>query len=102
VTARRLLCGGLVADGVGPVPAAADVLVEDDVIVSVGLDAGGGVDAERVDLPAGSVACPGFIGGRPADTERRGAGLARHDPLAGLLGPGRPSRRQLPALPGTI
>jgi N-acyl-D-amino-acid deacylase len=61
VTTRRLLRGGLVADGVGDDAVRADVLIEDADILAVGPDVGAGVDAEVIELEPGSVVCPGFI-----------------------------------------
>ena len=63
----------MVADGVGAAIRRADVLIEDGVIAAVGgaggvgeIGAAAGADAppgdcEVIDLPAGSVICPGFI-----------------------------------------
>jgi N-acyl-D-amino-acid deacylase len=61
VTTRRLLRGGLVADGIGRQTQPGDVLIGDAEILAVGPGAGAGVDAEIIDLAPGSVVCPGFI-----------------------------------------
>lgn len=61
MTTRRLLRGGLVADGIGSQTQPGDVLVGDAEIVAVGPGVGEGVDAEIIDLAPGSVVCPGFI-----------------------------------------
>lgn len=61
MSSRMLLRGGLVADGVGTVMRRADVLVDGPVIAAVGnIDIAAG-ECELVDLPPGSVVCPGFI-----------------------------------------
>jgi N-acyl-D-amino-acid deacylase len=60
VVSRRVVRGGLVADGVAAQVRPADVLIEDGTIVAVGPDIGG-VDAAVLDLAAGSVVCPGFV-----------------------------------------
>ena len=61
MTTRRLLRGGLIADGIGSKTQLGDVLIGDDTIIAVGSRVGNGVDAEIVDLTPGSVVCPGFI-----------------------------------------
>lgn len=61
VMTRRLLRGGLIADGIGSKTQLGDVLVEDGKIIAVGSGVGDGVDAEIIDLAPGSVVCPGFI-----------------------------------------
>ena len=61
MTTRRLLRGGLVADGIGSQTQPGDVLVVDAEIIAVGPGVGDGVDAEIIDLAPGSVVCPGFI-----------------------------------------
>ncbi|MGH3708775.1 MAG: N-acyl-D-amino-acid deacylase family protein [Pseudonocardiaceae bacterium] len=61
MTTRRLLRGGLVADGIGRETQPGEVLLEDAEILAVGPGAGAGVDAEVIDLAPGSVVCPGFI-----------------------------------------
>ena len=61
VVSRRVVRGGLVADGVAAEVRPADVLVEDGTIVAVGPDVGERADAAVLDLVAGSVVCPGFI-----------------------------------------
>jgi len=61
VASRRVVRGGLVADGVTAQVRPADVLIEDGTIVAVGPDAGERADAVVLDLVAGSVVCPGFI-----------------------------------------
>jgi N-acyl-D-amino-acid deacylase len=64
VTGRLLLCGGLVADGVGVTTRRADVLIEGDVVASLANPgtAGGVRDrGEVIDLAPGTVICPGFI-----------------------------------------
>lgn len=61
MTTRRLLRGGLVADGIGRETQPGDVLVMDAEIIAVGPGVGDGVDAEIIDLAPGSVICPGFI-----------------------------------------
>jgi N-acyl-D-amino-acid deacylase len=58
---RRLLRGGLVADGIGNETYPGDVLIVDAEIVAVGPCVGHGVNAEIIDLVPGSVVCPGFI-----------------------------------------
>jgi N-acyl-D-amino-acid deacylase len=63
--ARTLLRGGLVADAIGLVTRRADVLIDGQVIASIGIhgDDPGSVPAscEVIDLAPGSVICPGFI-----------------------------------------
>jgi N-acyl-D-amino-acid deacylase len=63
--ARTLLRGGLVADAVGLVTRRADVLIDGQVIASIGIhgdDPGSVADGcEVIDLAPGSVICPGFI-----------------------------------------
>jgi N-acyl-D-amino-acid deacylase len=61
VTARILLRGGLVADGVGETAMPADVLIEGDRIAAVGVAAASPGECEVIDLAPGSVVCPGFI-----------------------------------------
>jgi len=61
MTIRRLLRGGLVADGIGRDTVAADVLIDGSTIIAVGPDLAEHPDAETVTLPPGSVVCPGFI-----------------------------------------
>jgi N-acyl-D-amino-acid deacylase len=64
VTTTILLRGGLVADGIGTTTRRADVLIDGPVIREIGvIGAGGDVPpgSEVIDLPAGSVICPGFI-----------------------------------------
>ena len=61
MTTRRLLRGGLIADGIGSKTQLGDVLIDDDTIIAVGSRVGNGVDAEIIDLTPGSVVCPGFI-----------------------------------------
>jgi len=61
VTTRRLLRGGLVADGIGRQTQPGDVLIGHAEIIAVGPGVGAGVDAEIIDLMPGSVVCPGFI-----------------------------------------
>ena len=61
MTTRRLLRGGLVADGIAMETQPADVLVADAEIIAVGPGVGDGADAEIIDLAPGSVVCPGFI-----------------------------------------
>ena len=61
-----LLRGGLVADGIGATTVAADVLIDGQVIASIGAGAGpagpvGPAGCEVIDLAPGSVVCPGFI-----------------------------------------
>jgi N-acyl-D-amino-acid deacylase len=61
VTTRLLLRGGLVADGIGHTLERSDVLIEDTVIARIGgadLPSSG---VEVIELPFGSVVCPGFI-----------------------------------------
>ena len=61
VNSRMLLRGGLVADGIGATVRRADVLIEGPVIAAVGsIDVPPG-ECEVIDLPPGSVVCPGFI-----------------------------------------
>ena len=55
-----LLRGGLVADGIGAATAPGDVLVDGPVIAAISAgDPPAG--CEVIDLPPGSVICPGFI-----------------------------------------
>ena len=64
VSARTLLRGGLVADGIGTTTRRADVLIEDGMIASVGRPGEAdrpAADSEVIELAAGSVVCPGFI-----------------------------------------
>src|SRR5450755_3927650 len=61
VTMRMLLRGGLVADGIGATTQLADVLIDGQVIVSVSGTGTSAADCEVIDVPAGSVICPGFI-----------------------------------------
>src|SRR5215468_1551963 len=63
LTTRKLLRGGLVADGIGATTVAADVLIDGQVIAAVGAGAGppGPAGCEVIDLAPGSVVCPGFI-----------------------------------------
>ena len=61
MASRRVVRGGLVADGVAAELRPADVLIEDGTIVEVGPDLGERADAAVLDLVAGSVVCPGFI-----------------------------------------
>ncbi|HSL07928.1 MAG TPA: amidohydrolase family protein [Pseudonocardiaceae bacterium] len=61
MTTRRLLRGGLIADGIGSKTQPGDILVGDAEIIAVGPGVGEGVDAEIIDLAPGSVVCPGFI-----------------------------------------
>ncbi len=61
MVSRRVVRGGLVAEGIGAEVRPADVLIEDDTIVAVGPGVGERVDAAVLDLVAGSVVCPGFI-----------------------------------------
>src|ERR1022692_4998243 len=56
-----LLRGGLVADGIGTTTQRADVLIDGQVIASVGLDSVVPADCDVIDLVPGSVICPGFI-----------------------------------------
>lgn len=56
-----LLRGGLVADGIGGSAERADVLVDGEVIASVGRVDADQSSCEIIELPAGSVVCPGFI-----------------------------------------
>src|SRR5438034_2900068 len=61
-----LLRGGLVADGIGATTVAADVLIDGQVIASIGAGAGpagpvGPAGCEVIDLAPGSVVCAGFI-----------------------------------------
>lgn len=60
-TARVLLRGGLVADGIGGTVRRADVLLDGPVIAAVGTVAVSPVECAVLDLAAGSVVCPGFI-----------------------------------------
>ena len=60
MTARTLLRGGLVADGIGTTAAPADVLIDGQFIASIGA-LGRPADCEVIDLAPGSVVCPGFI-----------------------------------------
>jgi N-acyl-D-amino-acid deacylase len=60
LSTRRLLRGGLVADGIGDEVFRADVLIDDGTIIAVAPDLGQ-PDAEIIDLAPGSVVCPGFI-----------------------------------------
>ena len=64
MSARTLLRGGLVADGIGTTTRRADVLIEDGMIASVGRPGEAdrpAADSEVIELAAGSVVCPGFI-----------------------------------------
>jgi len=61
MTSRICLRGGLVADGVGATCQRADVLVDAQVITSVGMIGAPPADCEVIDLAPGSVVCPGFI-----------------------------------------
>jgi N-acyl-D-amino-acid deacylase len=61
MTTRRLLRGGLIADGIGRKTQPGEVLVGGAEIIAVGPGVGDGVDAEIIDLAPGSVVCPGFI-----------------------------------------
>ena len=61
MTSRICLRGGLVADGVGATLQRADVLVDGQVIASVGMIGAPPADCEVIDLASGSVVCPGFI-----------------------------------------
>ena len=58
---RLLLRNGLVADGAGAAVRRADVLVDGPLIAWVGLGDRLPGECEVVDLPPGSVVCPGFI-----------------------------------------
>jgi N-acyl-D-amino-acid deacylase len=58
---RTLLRGGLVADGIGLTTRRADVLVDGEIIVAVGVRAEVPDGCEVVELAPGSVVCPGFI-----------------------------------------
>src|SRR5215471_9318423 len=60
LTARTLLRGGLVADGIGTTAAPADVLIDGQFIASIGA-VGTPADCQVIDLAPGSVVCPGFI-----------------------------------------
>lgn len=60
MTARRLLRGGLIADGIGNKTQPGELLM-DNKIIAVGPAVGDGVDAEIINLASGSVVCPGFI-----------------------------------------
>lgn len=57
----RLLTGALVADGIGTTTRRADILIDDDAIAHVGPNLAVGDDTDVIELPAGSVICPGFI-----------------------------------------
>src|SRR5690242_2385020 len=60
LSAPMLLRGGLVADGIGAATAPGDVLIDGPVIAAIGAgDPPAG--CEVIDLPPGSVVCPGFI-----------------------------------------
>jgi N-acyl-D-amino-acid deacylase len=61
MTARMLLRGGLVADGIGASTRRGDVLIDGPVIASVSAASGPADGCEVVDLAPGSVVCPGFI-----------------------------------------
>ena len=61
MNSRIWLRGGLVADGVGATVQPADVLVDGQVIASVGMVGAPPADCEVIDLAPGSVICPGFI-----------------------------------------
>jgi N-acyl-D-amino-acid deacylase len=59
-----MLRGGLVADGIGAATVPGDVLIDGPVIASIGAgDPPAG--CEVIDLPPGSVVCPGFIDAPP-------------------------------------
>jgi N-acyl-D-amino-acid deacylase len=61
VTTRMLLRGGLVADGIATTIRPADVLIEGQLIASVGGFGAPPADCEVIDLAPGSVVCPGFV-----------------------------------------
>jgi N-acyl-D-amino-acid deacylase len=61
VTASIVLRGGLLADGLAASTRAADLLTDGAVIAAIGPDCPAAPGAEVIDLPAGSVICPGFI-----------------------------------------
>jgi N-acyl-D-amino-acid deacylase len=65
MTARTLLRGGLVADGIGTATVRADLLIEGELIEWIGPDASAvGATAENcevIELEPGSVVLPGFI-----------------------------------------
>jgi N-acyl-D-amino-acid deacylase len=61
VTTRLLLRGGLVADGSGATTRRADVLIEGQLIASIGAPGTAPPGCAVVDLAPGSVICPGFI-----------------------------------------
>ncbi len=61
MTTRRLLRGGLVADGIGTTTRLGDVLIEGQLIAAVGPHGASPADCEVIELAPGSVVCPGFI-----------------------------------------
>ena len=61
VTTRISLRGGMVADGIGATTQLADVLIDGPLIASIGTGGPAAPDCEVIDLPPGSVICPGFI-----------------------------------------
>lgn len=61
MTIRRLLRGGMVADGIGRDTVPADVLIDGTTILAVGTNLAEEPDAAVVPLSPGSIICPGFI-----------------------------------------
>jgi N-acyl-D-amino-acid deacylase len=61
VSTRIALRGGMVADGIGATTRLADVLADGPLIASVAAGGPAAPDCEVIDLPPGSVICPGFI-----------------------------------------
>ena len=55
------LRGGMVADGIAATTRLADVLVDGPLIASIAAGGPAAPDCEVIDLPPGSVICPGFI-----------------------------------------
>jgi N-acyl-D-amino-acid deacylase len=51
----------MVADGIGATTQLADVLIDGPLIASIGTGGPAAPDCEVIDLPPGSVICPGFI-----------------------------------------
>ena len=61
MSTRIALRGGMVADGVGATTRLADVLTDGPLIASIAAGGPAAPDCEVIDLPPGSVICPGFI-----------------------------------------
>ena len=61
MSTRIALRGGMVADGIAATTRLADVLVDGPLIASIAAGGPAAPDCEVIDLPPGSVICPGFI-----------------------------------------